>query len=134
MRRKSKTNRSGSRGRVILNPNSNRRLPLGRVTRSPSYLRRLEDRRTFHPDTYRPIASTRQGHRLIVRDKVYSKQKTNRVIPSHTKATIAFAQPKRVALCIRRQQRKEVLHAIRKAGKTGQKRPRRNESSTISCK
>ena len=57
-----------------------------------------------------------------------------RPIPSHTKARIAFADPKRIALCIRRQKRKEVLHALNKTGKIGQKKPQRNEYSSISCK
>ena len=134
MRRKSKNHYSNnSRGRVFPTSNPNRRLPLERVTRSPSYLQKLEDRRTFHPEkNYRPLSHVRNAAKLIAVDRTYSNNK--RPIPSHTKARIAFADPKRIALCIRRQKRKEVLHALNKTGKIGQKKPQRNEYSSISCK
>ncbi len=95
----------------------------------------LEDRRTFHPDVNnRPIAWTRNAHRLVVRDKTYSKVRRPLPYQSGTKATVAFTDPKRVVVCVRRNQRKEVLHALKKTGRVGQKRPRRNELSNISCK
>lgn len=46
---------------------------------------------------------------------------------------LTFALPKRVALCVQRKNRKEVLHAKKIAGKNGLKAPRRSANSSISC-
>lgn len=46
---------------------------------------------------------------------------------------LTFALPKRVALCVQRKTRKEVLHANKIAGKNGLKAPRRSANSSISC-
>lgn len=46
---------------------------------------------------------------------------------------LTFAIPKRVALCVQRKNRKEVLHAKKIAGKNGLKAPRRSANSSISC-
>lgn len=47
---------------------------------------------------------------------------------------LAFNIPKRLEMCIRRGVRKEVLHAKRKTGQKGQRKPVRNFWSAISCK
>lgn len=52
---------------------------------------------------------------------------------STLKERLAFNVPKRLELCIRRAIRKQVIHAKKKAGKVGQKRPNRNFWSAISC-
>lgn len=46
---------------------------------------------------------------------------------------MGFTQPRRVVLCVRRGIRKQVLHAFRKAGKAGQRRPRFSVNSLIHC-
>lgn len=109
------------------------RSPVSRVTWQslPSLSRPLtvyEDRRRFHPaGKMRPvIALPRAAARLTVVD--YPGRPGRQ-----TKAPVRFNAPKRVPLCVRREQRKEVLHATGKAG--GRVRPpRRNQFSDISCK
>lgn len=86
----------------------------------------FEDRRQFHPQgPTRPAASiSKSRHRLKVRPDPWKQ----------TKATLLFDTPDKVLVCVRRGIRKEVMHAIGKAGKRGQKKPRRSEYSSISCK
>lgn len=47
---------------------------------------------------------------------------------------LSFNIPKRLEMCIRRAVRSQVLHAKRKTGKVGQRKPHRNFWSKISCK
>lgn len=48
--------------------------------------------------------------------------------------SIAFADPRSTIACIRRQRRREVLHALRKTGKGSKARKRhRNQNSDIRC-
>nr|QJB20757.1 MAG: hypothetical protein [Microvirus sp.] len=45
-----------------------------------------------------------------------------------------FSDPRKVTICIRRKQRKEVLHALGKNGKNGTKnRYRRTQASSFAC-
>lgn len=115
-------------------------LPRSIVSRLSPSLIDIEDRRTFHPERdFRPARSfSKANHRLVLADKV---SRTNadrfgrlRAFPSQTKAIVAFDAPKKVLVCVRRQRRKEVLHALKKTGKVGQRRPRRNWLSSISCR
>lgn len=132
------------RGRVANDINANayhtprtKALPLS-LTRDvfPSQLEMfdlpaLEDRRTFHPEgPARPARSPRRPrHRLSVPKKYqYSLKK------SYVPHEVGFQDPQKVLVCVRRKRRREVLHALRKAGKRGQKRPRRNFYSSISCR
>lgn len=46
---------------------------------------------------------------------------------------IAFAAPSETLVCVRRHRRKEVLFAKKKAGKRGQRRPRRSAWSEYKC-
>lgn len=95
----------------------------------------FEDRRQFHPDGVfqspkvlfpprsRVVARARQG------PKAQNPVRGGLVrFPS-----LSFSVPNKVLICVRRKQRKEVLFAKRKAGRGGQKRPRRNWYSEISC-
>lgn len=96
-----------------------------------SALQQVEDRRTFYPGLVRPVVSISVGRpaRLVM------KQNPRYNAPSQTKGIVAFAEPHRLAVCIRRHQREQVLHALGVAGsKKPQKKPRRNEASAISCK
>lgn len=126
--------------------NTNRRLPLESLYNSllrPSPLKNLtnyEDRRQWHPlGNFAPARSfNRPNHRIIVgyQQPRKSTQNTNRPmnIRSYPTSHVAFEHPKKVLICVRRQARKEVLHALRKTGKSGQRRPRYNYYSSISCK
>lgn len=107
-------------------------LLLPRVALSPLRLDvlALEDRREWHPERQnRPFAAAPvQARRPVAKQRPAFSQ------PSQTKAIIAFAEPSRVAVCVRRGVRREVLHALKVAGGTGMKRRRLTSSSKISCK
>ncbi len=80
-------------------------------------LRLYEDRREWHPAKTRPIGTFSTGPVGIVQ----------------AKSSLAFKDSSRVLICVRRKIRKQIIHALGHAGKIGQKSPRRNENSQISC-
>lgn len=87
-------------------------------------LRPLEDRRRWHPERWgQPLQATvRAATRVIVKPS-RGPDLTSR---------LAFADPKKIAVCQRRQTRKEVIHALGRAG-AGNRAPRRKPSSEITC-
>lgn len=91
----------------------------------------FEDRRTYHPaGPNRPAFSLpRSASRLVVRQKPSSK-----FWPSQTKGIVTFAVPKNVSICVKRSVRKQVLHALGKAGKSGMAPRRRSAFSSVSCR
>lgn len=104
------------------------RQSLPRWTSIPVNLQLFEDRRTFHPQGFtRPVFTTQRPAGRIVQ-KWHPRSRLKGV------AQLSFAIPEKVTLCVRRKRRKEVLFAKKKAGKTGQRKPRRNYWSSISCK
>lgn len=118
--------------------------PLPLFPLSPlSRLSEVEDRRLFHfegPD--RPaLMDDGTPARIGLRDRYKNR---NRVKPqayrfgpkfySQTKAAVVFQEPDRVAVCIRRKARREVLFAKKRAGRGGMRRPRRTWLSKISCR
>lgn len=87
------------------------------------------DRRTFYPDDFRPaVHRSGRPHTLTISSHVVRAP-----IDHFPSPHVAFDAPKSVMVCVRRKQRKEVLHATRKAGKRGQKAPRRSVFSDIHC-
>lgn len=48
-------------------------------------------------------------------------------------STLLFQNAKNVDVCVKRSQRKEILHATKKAGKVGQQRAKRTANSSIIC-
>lgn len=101
------------------------------VTLAPDPLE-LEDRRLYHPEgLQRPaLATWRPATRLVI--KAQPKQAKRFRSPP---IGVSFAVPAKVAICVRRQRRKEVLHAKRVAGSSGGFRKRRRSFySSISCK
>lgn len=138
--------RNRSRVRREDNTFASRRLPdlNSYVTPVPyNRLRLYEDRRYWHPEgLYSPARSFSQSrHRLrhttqprprgARLNKQYNPSRLNFGTLSHR---IGFRNPDRVLICVRRQQRREVLHARRKTGRRGQRRPRFNWYSKISCR
>lgn len=129
---------------------SNRRLPTlpTQTLKTPDYLKplsllqELEDRRQFHPEgRQRPARGFRNArHRLTEHKTITRRQQPNKkfkTVPTGLQQTthrIGFEQPEQIAVCVRRKKREEILHALKKTGKTGQKRPRRSYYSSISCK
>lgn len=110
-----------------------------RIVRVPSAPRLIliEDRRLWTPEaSYVPSVRGLQRRTSL---KTVSGVPTYRLRhKSSPRASVphgvAFADPTRVMLCVRRKQRKEVLHAFRKTGKGKHHRnPKRNFWSSISC-
>lgn len=100
----------------------------------------VEDRRTYHPEgSFAPARSfSKPRHRLVAVDR---RPKKNQVFShfgsrgiSGTKAIIAFKAPDKVLVCVRRSIRKQVLHALNKSGRRGQRKPRFNYYSSVSCR
>lgn len=119
--------------------------PIARVRTLPRLktidLRVFEDRRAFHPDIVRPaFALPRSASRLVVHPNVnkprpvpYSLGPTLRGSIPHR---IGFEVPRQVVLCVRRQRRREIMHALGVAGRGGVGRGRKrrtNEYSEVGC-
>ena len=92
-------------------------------------LRLVEDRRTWHPERQRRAA------------RGFNRAATRVVAPrwaplfgAAVTAKLAFSSPPSVAICVRRKQRREVMFALKKSGKRGQRRPRRSWYSSIKCR
>lgn len=131
----SKASAHGRGRRGFLSPIANR--PILRLSNlspirvsPPRIATPVADRRRFYPDTLvmrrehrRPHipASPRISDRRLVIDPF-----------GPLKQTVRFAVPKRIALCIRRKVRKEVILATGSGGGRHRK-PRRNEFSDVRC-
>lgn len=133
-RSRSKNTHNGRRDDLSI---ANFTLPSRPVTLTPLT---FIDRRRYHPeqDFAAPLTFAGRPASYTVVDRPSKSQKQidrfGAKLRSQTKAAVAFAEPTRLALCVRRNQRKEVLHATGKAGKRGQKKPRRNFFSRITCR
>lgn len=129
-----KSNSKSRIGRVVFTPSVQRYRPVAMPRSTVSLLSPLqayEDRRFFHPDrAMRPVVSfVRSASRVV------AKQRVKFVQPSQTKAILAFDEPRRVIVCLRRRIRREVLHASGFAGSgRPMRKPRRNALSSISCR
>ena len=106
-------------------------------------LQELEDRREWHPEgasrPARGLASPRHRLRWVARA---SERGTSGgvsrgfldVSMSSVPIGVGFVAPKQVAICIRRKQRREVIHALGKAGRGVRRRkPTRNFYSEVIC-
>lgn len=95
-------------------------------------LRVIEDRRTFHPlREMRPVLTfSRRDQRRIV-EKAKSVPRPYRdPFPS---LRLGFAVPHKVAICVRRKQRREALFAFNRQGPGARARRRRTETSKLHC-
>lgn len=105
----------------------------------------MEDRRSWHPDgpnrpTLMSWASDVVSDRTstFVRNTLYDVSGRRYVdrARNYGRAALAFRDPNRVAICIRRKIRKEVLFALsphRRIGRGAGKHRRRNWASAIRC-
>ena len=101
---------------------------LPRVIQIPprSSLKIIEDRRLYHPARrVLPVRTRRRVARL----------EAARQTPLYRPAAhhVQFAHPKQVIICVRRNRRKEIMHALKKTGRGGQKKPKRNFWSEVKC-
>lgn len=124
---------SSTRSRRVIRDNANRMLPtpvrsvqldLEDFLRKPT---EIEDRRQYHPDDdWRSPRDVRgnSDHVLVV-----TGHDRKRVVSPF----VGFEVPQQVMVCVRRKQRREVLHALNKTGRGGQRRPRRGPYSDVRC-
>lgn len=146
----------------------NQRLPVARYnplsesaikTLRPMSLQEFEDFRTWHPDRNRwprdfsgPVTRLRAVDRIQRFASHPERLLLNRVesiLPSNplsyiqrwkdnTDTVMAFADPRKTLTCVRRQIRKEVLHALhlvrRGGGGSGKVLSEWNDKSNIRCK
>lgn len=99
------------------------------IIQEAQYVRNTADRRRHHPGILPkpPGATPRAAGRLVAYS---SPAQALGDVPRR----VAFALPTQVAICVRRKVRREVLHAIRVAGRTGRGGKRhRNAYSNIKC-
>lgn len=93
-------------------------------------MREIEDRRLFNPDPLKPARSIR-GRGVSIQPKAETKR---RKVVAWSNPQFAFKAPKATLVCLRRSIRKEVIHALKKAGKRGKgRRRRRNQFSDVRC-
>lgn len=94
----------------------------------------LGDGRLFHPDPLeapRTVSGTPARVRVLPRRSSSATARSDPFLAFRDRLT--FRTPDRVALCVRRKQRRQVLHALRRTGR-GNRPPRRNAWSNVSCK
>lgn len=95
-----------------------------------SQLSEIEDYRVFTPDPVRVAKSSRRSSVRLQLAPARGRPVSGR--PFSDVQRLTFRQPKFVAVCIRRKQRKEVLFAKGKSG-GGNRRGRRSFWSDVRC-
>lgn len=96
----------------------------------PLYL--LEDRRTYHPDgEFRSFVSQpRLSARIVAKKaKTYGGHYTFGI---HGSPAVGFSRPSRVAICVKRKTRREVIFAAGRGG-AGNRKGKRTYSSKFHC-
>lgn len=98
----------------------------------------IEDFRRFHPRRvlqYPKSLLRQMKPRIVAKPKAYTDygRYGGRHLYRPRPVTLGFLTPKKVLICVRRKMRKEVLHAFKKTGKGGQKRPLRTQFSNFHC-
>lgn len=140
--------KSSSRRRLIRSRYWRDNFPIANRSRLPvsqsSYddLSVWSDRRLWHPSSFQ-AAETFSGRRYFLREvprvdirfvPIRKQRRSSLSLKSFVSGKIAFGQPDRVLVCVRRSRRREVLHALNLTGRRGQRKPRFNSQSSISCK
>lgn len=97
------------------------------VPRPVSFLSQVEDRRRYDPSGFFRRA---QGLSLLA-----SRVRLKRQSGFNRRDVFKFSIPNNVAVCVRRKQRREVLHAFNRAGAGARARVRRRTyQSEVSCR
>lgn len=131
-------NRVAKRGSTPNTSNAFRALPSRPLfsVRRPVNLSLYEDRRVFHPErAYRPALSFSRKSSAVVKLRQPTSVAKKRVVPFRWKLpdVLAFTNPVKVLLCVRRKERREVILAknLHRKGAGGSKH--RNWWSDIKC-
>lgn len=144
-----------SRNKTRVRQDSNRRLRSGRTRTHPAFApsrpvdlvdlaRRLQSpsyypqsQRLWRPNAPARTPPTRQPPRQE-RRRLRSTSPLSTGVWHEVGAPVSRPpsedRPEETVVCVRRSQRREVLHALRKTGKAGQKSPKYNRQSKIHCK
>jgi len=112
---------------------------------SPADLnQRLQDRRGWSPapNNYAPVRtfSVPTWQRPVAKQPMQPRGQRSRVAavsPHASLQTRVVSDPRPadpISVCVRRRQREEILHALKKTGKGGQNRPRFTLESYIHCR
>lgn len=110
-----------------------RSLPL-RSSVLPLSGRRLSavvDRRLFRPG---PVTKLRDSRGAVKRTEVLPRRAVPRAERRRRERRLKLRFPEVTPLCVRRERRKEVLHAKRVAGRSGLRRGEWSPFSFVSCK
>lgn len=93
-------------------------------------LQQVEDRRRWHPLRKLAPAGTlsRRDQRRLV-----EKSRPNPFNDPFPSFRIGFEVPKKVAVCVRRKTRREVIHALGKTGSGAKARRRKSEFTNVRC-
>ena len=97
-----------------------------------------EDGRHWHPGRSVDRAPKLiDGRPARILEKPFSRLNANTKRRSRSAARLlgamSFQYPEVTAVCVRRKQRREVIHALGKAGRGRRRPPRRNQYSTVRC-
>lgn len=111
--------------------------PVANRPRLPRYTARyipMNDFRTFHPErALRPLLRP-SGRTVVLSRPIVRSNNKGRFYRVPDPVRLYVTAPRSVLVCVRRRQRKEVLHAYRKTGTRGQARPRRSSRSEVICR
>lgn len=103
------------------------------------------DRRLWHPDPTPALEFSGRPARLTVGETLIRSGRPlersrfdfrpfdlsgHPAVPNR----VSYARPQATPVCVRRDRRRQVLHALGVAGRRGLRPPRRNETSSISCR
>lgn len=103
----------------------------------PRHLSRdVEDRRRYHPlaDYAPPLTFRGVPAKVQVKQKFSRPHKMAGFSTPSVPKRVAFTAPKKVLVCVRREQRKEVLFALRRTKKGSGSKKFRTPFSEVSCK
>lgn len=136
MARRSTRQRMRAPKRVVSIPNARPRRLRQSLPRLD--LRAFEDRRLFVPDPLPRYRSLLNPWPNRIRAMVTSPARVAEAPRGHLRSAMSqlgmrFEAPKKVLVCVRRKQRREVLHALKRTRKGAGSAKRRNQWSDVKC-
>lgn len=107
----------------------------------PLDLREFEDRRLWYPAHHVATGYRPPGTFFGVPARVVAGQarkapvgRSSPLPDLYPAVRVGFEEPRSTLICVRRKQRREVLHAFGVAGRRGLRPPRRSQFSAITCR
>lgn len=92
----------------------------------------IHDRRRYDFDAG-PESVTRGARALVPASRARQPESRRIAFYEAPPAAIAYERPEEISVCSRRKTRREVMHARRHTGSSGQRKPRWTAESHISC-